>query len=574
MTPGPLQASGRNAPRARRIDVPPFLRDVRVLQAIGQVAFVLIVMVVFSLLANTVTTELRAKNLVPGFGFLSQRAGFDISDSPDWYSGDSSYGDAFLVGMINTLRVVSVGLVLATVLGVFFGIFLLSSNWLIRSISRGYVELLRNTPLLVQIFVWYFIVMFSLPKISEALTFPAEGVTFFSLRILIWAVLWFVVQRSTDGMAQDVQRARLRSGFIALLAFSELAFWLHHNAGGWPGLRAGAGGVSASFLLWALFSLLLLAGARRLQQPRRRAQALGLAGGQALAGLLFAGGIMPDAALRVELSPSIYISNRGFVFPQLLPTARFAEWLAFLGLGLLAAIFIWMWFGRLTENTGRPWPRGTWAVGALLGMALLGWMIIGAEPVPQTVAIEQGDTLVLMPLEEAREEALLSLDQRLQTSAQPLLVQMPAQNRFGRFLAGTEFLPEYMAILLALVVYTSAFIAEIVRAGIQAVDRGQIEAARAIGLTRAQTLSLVILPQALRVIIPPMGNQYLNLSKNSSLAQGIAYTDTFAASYTIMNQSGQTITGFTIVMVYYLTLSLLISAGMNLLNRRFRLVTR
>jgi general L-amino acid transport system permease protein len=131
-----------------------------------------------------------------------------------------------------------------------------------------------------------------------------------------------------------------------------------------------------------------------------------------------------------------------------------------------------------------------------------------------------------------------------------------------------------MALLLGLVVYTSSFIAEIVRAGIQAVSYGQIEAARALGLSQAQVLRMVVLPQALRVIIPPLGNQYLNLSKNSSLGIGIGFAEIFGVSSTIMNQSGQTITGFTIVMLSYLALSLTISAVMNWVNSRFQLVTR
>ena len=154
------------------------------------------------------------------------------------------------------------------------------------------------------------------------------------------------------------------------------------------------------------------------------------------------------------------------------------------------------------------------------------------------------------------------------------MLQLPTQNRFGRFLTGLEITPEYMALLLALVIYTSAFIAEIVRAGIQAVPPGQLEAARAIGLTRAQSLQHIVFPQAMRVIIPPLGNQYLNLAKNSSLGLSIAFADTFSAATTIMNQSGQTITAFLIVMLFYLSLSLLISVVMNAVNRRFELVTR
>ena len=125
-----------------------------------------------------------------------------------------------------------------------------------------------------------------------------------------------------------------------------------------------------------------------------------------------------------------------------------------------------------------------------------------------------------------------------------------------------------------MVIYTSAFIAEIVRAGIQAVPKGQLEASRALGISQGEMLRLIILPQALRVIIPPMGNQYLNLAKNSSLAIAVSYTDIYQVTNTIINQSGQSVTGILMIMLAYLVISLSISLLMNLLNQRYQLVTR
>ncbi len=143
-----------------------------------------------------------------------------------------------------------------------------------------------------------------------------------------------------------------------------------------------------------------------------------------------------------------------------------------------------------------------------------------------------------------------------------------------RFSTGTLLDQRYIALLLALVIYTAAFIAEIVRAGIQAVPHGQLEAARALGLKSGQTLYMVVLPQALRVIIPPLGNQYLNLAKNSSLALAIAYSDIYAVMNTVINQSGQAVTGILIIMLSYLVISLTIAGVMNWVNGRFQLVTR
>ena len=547
--------------------------DQRVLQALGQVAFVLLAMGIFWYLGSTASNQLRAKGLVPSFTFLELRAGFAISESPDWYSGNSTYGQAFAVGMINTLRIVAIGLVLTTVLGLFVGVFLLSTNWLFRNIARAYVEFLRNTPLLVQIFTWYFIVMFSLPLIRDAITIPNEGIAFISLRLALWALLGLVLWRYLSGPGPDLARRELlRYGFLALLLVSELAAYGHHELAGWA-WPWGAGFTSA-FLVYALLSLALAYAARRALPPRWRPLALGLILGQGLAGLLFTLGLLPLASLRVELMPSTYISIRGFVFPQLLATGRFAAWFAYVGLGALLAGFTWLWLARRTEATGQPYPRGSMAFLAMLATALLGWVLVGVAPAQAHVAVASGGEVLLQPLAEARAQGLLDTDDLLRTSTQPLLLQLPTQNRFGRFLTGLEITPEYMALLLALVIYTSAFIAEIVRAGIQAVPQGQLEAARAIGLTRAQSLQHIVFPQAMRVIIPPLGNQYLNLSKNSSLAIGIGFADTFYAANTIMNQSGQTITAFLIVMLFYLTLSLLISVVMNAVNRRFELVTR
>lgn len=555
--------------------IPSFLRDIRVLQVIGQILFVIIVLLVFSQLASTASTEMRARNLVPGFSFLNLRAGFDIAEKPAWYSSNSSYGEAFVVGMLNTLRVVSLGLVLTTILGIFMGIFLLSTNYLIRTISRIYVELLRNTPLLVQIFVWYFIIMFSLPVIDEALTFPTEGVLFISLRLPFYLVVYLILHLAyLRRMPSDSPyRIGIRTGFVVAAVLIELAFYLSRNTAGWALPYASGDLGNGAFLAFAALCVLLIVGGY-LAPHAWRAHALGAAVGVAVGGILFYFGIIFDSSLRIETFPAVYASIRGFAFPEVLVTSRFAEWLAFVGLGLVLAVGIWVWFGRVIETTGRVIPRELYAAAALIGFVVVGWLLVGLEPVPDTLTVQQDGESVVMSVEEARANNLLTTQDLQQYSQSPLLVRMPEQNRFGRFIVGSEISPEFMSLLLALVVYTSAFIAEIVRAGIQAVPYGQIEAARALGLSQPQLLRFVVLPQALRVIIPPLGNQYLNLSKNSSLAIAIGFADIFTTSNTIMNQSGQTITGFLIVMLFYLLLSLFISAVMNWVNSRFQLVTR
>jgi general L-amino acid transport system permease protein len=150
---------------------------------------------------------------------------------------------------------------------------------------------------------------------------------------------------------------------------------------------------------------------------------------------------------------------------------------------------------------------------------------------------------------------------------------VPELGKFN-FDGGLRLTPEFVAMLVGLVVYTGAFIAEVVRAGILAVDRGQFEAARAVGLTPMQVLRLVVFPQALRVIIPPLISQFLNLTKNSSLAILIGYADVFFVGRTIINQSGRAVPVFLLIMAIYLTTSLITSIVMNIYNRRVRLVER
>lgn len=549
------------------------ISDVRVLQWVGQIIFVILVVALFSLIWSSIVTSLNAKNLAPNFTFLQNRAGFDISGAPPWYNSNSSYWTAFQVGMSNSLRVISVGLVLTTILGIMVGIFLLSSNWLIRTISRVYVEILRNTPLLVQLFAWYFVIMLSLPPFQQPLTFPSEGILPIPLRFALYVILFIFIRRSVDHLVMNApRRVFIMTAFYAALIALEAAFRLAFTQPAWAAYYASGNLLDSAFLLYLAISIALLAVAWFAPQELRW-RALGAAAGQLIGGLLFYFGAAPNAALRVELTPAVYVSVRGFVFPEVLATARLAEWLAFVGVGIALGIILWIYFGRLIETTGIQYPRSLYSVLAIVIFAALGWVFTAIEPLSSTVPVERDGQIVLLPLDEARQQGLLTRADEQLYSTQPFLF-VPPEKRGLRFVSGTTIAPEYMALLLGLTVYTSAFIAEIVRAGILAVPRGQLEAARALGLTTAQTLRMIILPQALRVIIPPLGNQYLNLSKNSSLAIAIAFADVVLVTTTIMNQSGQSVTGITMIMIFYLIISLSISVVTNWFNRRFRLVTR
>ncbi len=230
---------------------------------------------------------------------------------------------------------------------------------------------------------------------------------------------------------------------------------------------------------------------------------------------------------------SVFLSNRGVYFP--VPMADpIHKWmgLAFL-VGIAAAFFINRWAKKRQATTGQPFPIMSAALGAIVGLPFLVWLAGGA----------------------------------------PSHMSWPELKGFN-FVGGTVIQPEFTALLVGLVLYTSAFVAEIVRSGILALNKGQSEAAMAIGLSRTQVMRLVLLPQALRIIVPPMTSQYLNITKNSSLAIAIGYPDLVASVNVTINQTGQAIENVLIIMAAYLSVSLSISAFMNWYNKRIALTER
>jgi general L-amino acid transport system permease protein len=375
---------------------PPLWRDVRVLRILGQALFLLIALEIARELYLNLEFGLRRQGLDLSFDFLQQRAGFPIKEGIS-YSPNQSYVRALQVGVVNTVRVAGVGVVLATVLGVVAGVARLSPNWLVRKIAQVYVEVVRNTPLAVQVVFWFFAVILTLPAIQ-------------------------------------------------------------------------GGGLS--------------------------------------------------------LGRFAFLSNRGAAVPAVRPAGGFEAWVPFLLAAAIAAGAAWWWRRRQGERTGRPNRRWRWTLASFVLISGVGYLVAGG----------------------------------------PLRLDVPEFTGRG-FDGGLQMSPEYAGLLLALVVYTGAFIAEIVRGSILAVSKGQKEAAAALGLTPAKQLRLVVLPQALRIAIPPMNSQYLNLTKNSSLAILIGYPDLVSISRTTANQAGRATQVLLVVMGSYLALSLGISLLMNLLNR-------
>ena len=231
---------------------------------------------------------------------------------------------------------------------------------------------------------------------------------------------------------------------------------------------------------------------------------------------------------------SVFLSNRGVAVPWGIPTETWSSYLIILLIAFVVAVVVTWWLKRVGERTGRPPLTILWTPLTFLVIALIGWLVL-----PQA----------------------------------PLIMDKPELKGLN-FTGGYVFSPEFMALLSGLVIYTAAFIGEIVRAGIMSVSKGQHEAAKALGLTSFQTLQLVIFPQAMRVIVPPLTSQYLNLTKNSSLAVAIGYPDLFAIGGTSLNQSGRAVEVIALMMGLYLLSSLLTSVFMNRYNESIKLVER
>jgi general L-amino acid transport system permease protein len=245
---------------------------------------------------------------------------------------------------------------------------------------------------------------------------------------------------------------------------------------------------------------------------------------------------LPSVRNAVALPGSIYLTQRGLYLPGFEAMPTFDPWRVYIWVALVSIAVIWFIFRWIENRSDLPVPFW-WYVVYLLVPVLILW--IGSILQPET----------------------------------PIKANIPELAGLN-FRGGLRMTPEFAALLFGLVVYTGAFIAEIVRAGIQAVAWGQVEAARSLGLTTAQALRLIIFPQALRVIIPPLTSQYLNLAKNSSLAIAIGYPDLFSIANTVINQTGATIEVIVIIMLSYLSMSLFTSLLMNIYNRRTRLVER
>jgi len=525
----------------------PFWRDVRVLGVLAQIALTVAIVAGLAWLGRNVITGLSrlgeaqflcddgSSNFRCFFNFMNLPASFDIGELPIDYLPTDSYWRALQVGLLNTLKVAASGILLATVLGVFTGIAVLSSNWLLRSLAAGYIDLIRNTPLLVQLFFIYFAVIITLPPVRESLS-PGLSI--------------FVSQRGIYMPSPVFTSAALP--WLAFLLMAVVQFQVL-----WVilGQREQATGRPSNRLLWSGLSALAVV----------------------VLGWFFAVNFSSNQAVLVSRGSRVgqarsTLEGLQDVVLRRLPIARLTpDQLATVDPDVLdeAALTVCVVRGSPTEANFT----------AQLRAAHIPYDLDRSDrPDQATAAYVEGDcevfagTRVILAaeratLEEPDSHLLVTLTEYPVVISTP---QLEGLNMAG----GARLTPEFTAILFGLVLYTAAFIAEIVRAGILAVHRGQSEAARALGLSEAQRLRLVVLPQALRVIIPPLTSQYLNLTKNSSLAIAVGFPDIVAVTNTMMNQAGRPVQVIVLVMLAYLAISLSISALLNWYNRRVALVER
>ncbi len=528
----------------RRAEETPFWRDVRVLGVLAQALFLAIVVAGAAWLAGNASQNMLrlggsqflcrdgTSSFRCAFDFLRLDAQFAISESLIAYDPSDTYGRALLVGALNTAKVAVLGIVLATVVGTLTGIARLSSNWLISTVARWYVDLVRNTPLLVQLFFLFFGVIVLFPPIRNALQpfglplylsqrginiprpvfMPSFGLwlAFLAAGAALAALVWFWLGRREVSTGRPINRP-----LWAALAFLALA------VAGWFVAAAGAAGNQG-------FLVADTAGVATLDDlATTTAERLGLADLAELPDALASGQVTEDA---LEAGTPVFCGVEGAA----------AE--ANLAAQLRRA-------GAPYEFERFPGPNE----------AIRGYV--------------EGECQALVAPRAVLAAAAIPASVIVPVAETPLRFSMPRIEGLN-FVGGFKLSPNFAALLIGLTLYTGAFIAEIVRAGIQSVPRGQSEAARALGLSEAQRLRLVVLPQALRVIIPPLTSQYLNLTKNSSLAIAVGFPDLWSVAYTTLNQSGRALQVFLLVMATYLAFSLVISFFLNWYNRRIALVER
>ena len=590
----------------------PFYRNVKTIGILAQIVFVVIVVAVIYILYNNVATALARSNLRSDFSFLDLRAGIPIGESLLPYNTSDPYWKAYLIGFLNTLQVALVGVVLASLLGVLIGVMRLSTNWLLRQVATGYIELIRNTPLAVQIVFWYTAVIITFPpNIDNSLSLPGGG--YLSNRGL--ALPWVYTTYDFSSWLPWLGLALVV--FIGLFAFRRWQIVRSERPGNVWLLPLGAA------LLVAVVSYVVVANNSSLPEgiaadflaDRGRGTVFIDANGDGSMGRDERSVPAAEAVVKVEegrlettsrnVTESRRLVSSAFRFPLLREgeyeeaEVRFADPEAAAGLSIHFTDFPSRGVvyrdrdsnGEYTPGEEIDETTGQGFSGIRLDLDVQGFQRrvvadrVGGINVPlfDPLSDEAGEgaggavtsggnpNRLFTPSRGSGDAELAANVDLVPTG--PLVVSYPSVPT-SLYTGGVSLTTSFLALLLALVIYTASFIAEIVRAGIQAVPRGQTEAAKAVGLSGYQTFSLIVFPQALRIILPPMISQYLNLTKNSSLAPLIGYVELFAISGIIANQTGASVPVILMLIVSYLVISFTFAFVLNIVNARLTLAER
>lgn len=500
---------------------PPVYRDVTVLKWVFQVVFLLMIVGLFWIATKFSLDNLAKQNLAVSWNFMERAVGFQVSEGFTTFP-DSGF-QAIQVGIVNMLRVTVSGILAATVLGTVLGVSRLSHNWLVNKLATVYIEIIRNIPLLVQIVFWG-IVVDQLPNLTEAS--QGEGVFFASPK-----------------------------GF----AFP----WLLANEGRWQ---------------WVGFMVVGIIVARFVYRWRIKLQEAGTADARGF--FYVAVTLLAFAVVGTFAHPVMGVF--GFVFGAI--STMFTSTPVIVFQIIVAGVAVYFAYriinGRLNElrtpaGLGKlsddDWFRLIMA--GMIGLAAAFFFMTRAGIVEAIVG--QG---TVFGTEMGFGQLFGAMADRFnfQTGV-PFDFSLPAvEGRFNNYSAevGHTMSRAYFALWVGVVLYTAAFIGEAVRAGVLAVPKGQTEAGFAVGLKRSQLLRMIVLPQAFRIILPPVGNQYLNLAKNTSLGIAVGYADIVQIGQTLFNQTGQTIPVVITWMAWYSFVSLSLSAIVNRWNRRLKLVER
>ena len=500
-------------PRASLLNDPVFRGIIyQVLVAAAVVAF-------FAWIVVNTAQNLAAQNKTTGFDFLFRTAGFDISFTLFPWSRTSFYWEAFLAGLLNTLLVAVIGIFFATILGFSLGIARLSSNWLIARFATVYVETIRNIPLLLQLFFWYFAVLKAMPAVRQSFELPLE--VFINQRGVM-------VPRPMPDQEFAIVLVAIGVCVVAAIGLGVWATRQRTLTGRYPQTVVLAGRIANAILTLGL----------------------GVVGAALLPG------VIPALS---AIQPVLYLCAAllaGLSLTRFAPYAR----------ATLFTVFGAVVVSALLHSMFAEWSPLLLVAGSLIAGVAIGWIVLDAA---RDRPSEPGFPWALVALIVVGVPALVYW-----ATGATLAFEVPVLERFN-FRGGLQLPPEFVALAFGLVIYTAAFIAENVRGGIRAVSRGQTEAAQSLGLKEGDRLRLVIVPQAMRVIVPPLTSQYLNLTKNSSLGAAIGYPELVNVfTGTTLNQTGKAIEVIALTMAVYLTISLVTSAFMNWYNGRVALVER